>query len=436
MRLIKMKLTTLYYTTVFTVCVLSTSWAQSVLTLAEARSLAQSANLDIQAANLEAQAAGMQVYKANAGLLPRIDWNFNTNGSFNKVNLEFIDGRTLDRYGRSFAPGSNVSLSWTLYDGNRMQNRYDILKKQSELAGITAKQTTEELLRTVTEMYYSIVRQKYVLEYLQNSLKYYRERLTITEERWKVGRGSKLDYLQSQNDLNSQQAAIQNGELALSNMKVNMNLMLNRAADTTFETEDIQNDLTPYQYEEMLQKAVVNDETLQLMDKAIELNKLTVKDWEGSRMPRVGFTTAVGYNYSQTNAGQILNSQTLGINGGLTATWNLFDGGHTTKQIEIAKQQGSILETRKTLQLARVRTNITLALQGIKAADTNLNLEQQNKVLAEENLSIALEKFKLGASTILELNDAQQRYDASIQRYIDSVFALHFARLMAKEIIE
>ena len=46
-------------------------------------------------------------------------------------------------------------------------------------------------------------------------------------------------------------------------------------------------------------------------------------------MPRVGFTTAVGYNYSQTNASQILNSQTLGINGGLTATWNLFDGGHT-----------------------------------------------------------------------------------------------------------
>ena len=81
----------------FTVCVLSTSWAQNVLTLAEARSLAQSANLDIQAANLEAQAAGMQVYKANAGLLPRIDWNFNTNGSFNKVNLNLsMAGRSTD----------------------------------------------------------------------------------------------------------------------------------------------------------------------------------------------------------------------------------------------------------------------------------------------------------------------------------------------------
>jgi len=126
----------------------------------------------------------------------------------------------------------------------------------------------------------------------------------------------------------------------------------------------------------------------------------------------------------------------LGFNGGLSASWNLIDGGHAKKQIQISQQQSKILETRKQLQLARIRTNATLAVQQINATDANLKLEQNNKDLAEENLTIALEKFKLGASTILELNDAQQRYDASIQRYIDAVFALHFARLMAKEIVE
>ena len=423
------------YIILITFCVANVALSQNILTLEEARTLALNNNLDIQAANLEAKSAGMQVYKANAGLLPRIDWNFNSSGSFNKVNLEFIDGRTLDRYGRSFAPGSNVSLNWTIYDGNRMQNRYDMLKKQSEFANVAAKQTTEELLNSTTELYYSIARQKYLLEFLRSGLRFYQERLSITEERWKVGRGSKLDYLQSQNDLNSQLAAIQNGELALTNMKVNMNLLLNRTPDLQFETEDIKADVNPYTYDQMLEKAVAGDETLQLMEKSIELNTLNIKDWQGSRMPRVGFTTALGYNYSQTNAGQILNSQTLGINGALTATWNLFDGGHTHKQIEIAKQQGSILETRKALQVARIKTNVTLALQSIKAAQTNLNLEEQNKVLAEENLSIALEKFKLGASTILELNDAQQRYDASIQRFIDAVFALHFAKLNASQLI-
>ncbi|MBK9688793.1 MAG: TolC family protein, partial [Saprospiraceae bacterium] len=162
--------------------------SQAVLTLEEAKKAAQNSNLDIAAAAMEAAAASMQVYRANAGLGPRVDWNFNTNGSFNKVNLEFIDGRTLDRYGRSFAPGSNISLSWTLYDGGRMQNRYEILKKQNELSAVTAQQTTEELLRMVTELYYTMARQKYVLDYLKKGVKYYEERLTITEERWKVGR--------------------------------------------------------------------------------------------------------------------------------------------------------------------------------------------------------------------------------------------------------
>ncbi len=410
--------------------------SQAVLTLEEAKKAAQNSNLDIAAAAMEAAAASMQVYRANAGLGPRVDWNFNTNGSFNKVNLEFIDGRTLDRYGRSFAPGSNISLSWTLYDGGRMQNRYEILKKQNELSAVTSQQTTEELLRMVTELYYTMARQKYVLDYLKKGVKYYEERLTITEERWKVGRGSKLDYLQSQNDLNTQLAAIQNSELALSNFKVNMNLMLNRAADTDFTTEEIANDLTKYEIEEMVRQAVSNDEALMVLDKNIELSRLATKDWEGSRLPRIGFTTALGYNFSTTNAGQVLNSQSLGFNGGLSASWNLIDGGHAKKQIQISQQQSKILETRKQLQLARIRTNATLAVQQINATDANLKLEQNNKDLAEENLTIALEKFKLGASTILELNDAQQRYDASIQRYIDAVFALHFARLMAKEIVE
>lgn len=411
-------------------------YSQNVLSLADALQLAQSSNLDIQAANLEAQSAAMQVYRANAGLTPRVDLNFNSNGAFNKVNLEFIDGRTLDRYGRSFAPGTNVSLNWTLYDGNRMQNRYEILKKQSEFSGIAAKQTGEEMLRMVTELYYSIARQKYVLDYLKSGVKYYQERLTITEERWKVGRGSKLDFLQSQNDLNSQLAAIQNGELALSNLKVNMNLLLNRNPDIAFETEEIRNDPTEYEIETMVKSATTNSESLQLMEKNLELNQLTIKERQGARLPTIGFTSALGYNFSTTNAGQVLSSQSLGVNGGLSATWNLFDGSHTTKQIEIAKQQSRILETRRDQELARIRSNATLALQQIKAADANLSLEQINKSLAEENLTIALEKFKLGASTILELNDAQQRYDASIQRYIDAVFALHFARLMAKEIVE
>ena len=47
-------------------------------------------------------------------------------------------------------------------------------------------------------------------------------------------------------------------------------------------------------------------------------------------------------------------------------------------------------------------------------------LEEQNLVVVEENLQISLEKFKLGASTILELNEAQRSYDDSINRLVNA----------------
>ncbi|MBK8700664.1 MAG: TolC family protein [Saprospiraceae bacterium] len=85
--------------------------------------------------------------------------------------------------------------------------------------------------------------------------------------------------------------------------------------------------------------------------------------------------------------------------------------------------------------MSRIKSDITLVLNQLSATKNNLALEEENKVLAEENLEIALEKFKLGSSTILELNDAQQRYDNAINRFVNATYAVYFAELQAKQII-
>ncbi|MBK8700663.1 MAG: TolC family protein [Saprospiraceae bacterium] len=321
---------------------------QEVLTLETVKSLASKNNLEVGLGKLSAQSAAMQVYRANAGLTPRIDWNLNTNGAYNKVNQEFIDGRTIDRYGRTFAPNTNITLGWTLYDGKKMQTRYEILKKQSEFAAIQAGQTEDNVVFAAMELFYTLSRQKELIKYLRSSLPYYEERLKITEERWKIGRGSKLDFLQSQNDHNTQKSAIQNEELNFINQKAMLNLMLNRPADQAFDIEEVARSTEEYAYETIFKGAVANSETLKLLDKNIEINKLSIRDLEGNDLPRIGLTTSLGYNFSTTNAGQILLSRNLGLNAGFSASWNLYDGGHNRKQIEIARQTTSILEAQKS----------------------------------------------------------------------------------------
>ncbi|HMS68514.1 MAG TPA: TolC family protein, partial [Saprospiraceae bacterium] len=63
-----------------------------------------------------------------------------------------------------------------------------------------------------------------------------------------------------------------------------------------------------------------------------------------------------------------------------------------------------------------------------------LEVEETNKTIAEENLQISLEKFRLGGSTILDLNEAQQRYDAALNRYVDAYYDVRFAELEIERI--
>ena len=58
-----------------------------------------------------------------------------------------------------------------------------------------------------------------------------------------------------------------------------------------------------------------------------------------------------------------------------------------------------------------------------------MKLEIENKALAVENLEISLEKFKLGASTILELNDAQTRFNTAMSRLVNAQFNVKISEL-------
>lgn len=404
-------------------------YSQDILTLQEAIVLAKKNNLDIAIQNLNANAASMQVYKANAGLIPTVDWNVNTGGNLNQVSLAFFDGNNINRLGRSINPNTNLSLNWTIYNGGRMQTRYNILESQSELAKIQIKAVEDVIVNNVTLSYANLTRQKATIAYLKNSIKYYEERLNITKQRWDIGRGSKLDYLQSQNDYNAQISLLQNAELVLENQKVLFNQLLNREGKTDFDVQELAQNTTLFTESEVLQSSEINNEELSGINKNIDIAKLSVKELEGNLLPEINLNSTVGYSFSKTNAGQILSNQNYGLGSLITARWNIFDGKHDKKQIAIAKLQTTVLEKRKEQITTRIKSEVFIALNNYNNTKRILTLEENNKNISEESLNISLEKFRLGSSTILELNDAQQRFDTANNRYINAYFDVKDAEI-------
>ncbi|NND08623.1 MAG: TolC family protein [Saprospiraceae bacterium] len=408
--------------------------AQELLLLEEAIELALANNLGIQASEMERSAVEMQVYKSNAGFGPQIDLNANLNSTVNEVKQNFIDGRVVDRFGRSYAPNINVGLRLPIYDGGQMQARFERLGQLSEVSNIETQIEAQNLVSQLIRLYYNVMQLNARVGFLNTVIKYYEDRLAITEERWQVGKGSKIDFLQSKTDLNAQLAEKARTTNEFRNAVVNLNALLNRPLDTEFRVQDEARFQDDYDLAELIERSKEANPALMRIQQMNLLNYTAIKEWEAAKKPQVSLSAALGYYYTNTNAGFLLSNQNAALNAGLNARWSIFDGGHRRNQLAIARMDKNALDKRAQDLSTLINADLTAAFNQYQADKEMLQFEQDNRLLAEENLSISLEKFRLGASTILELNEAQRSYDNALNRLVNAQHNIRVSELLLLEL--
>jgi outer membrane protein len=405
------------------------SMAQDILTLDGAIGEALEKNYGIKIAETQTALAENEIYKGAAGMSPIIDWNTNLGTNLNQVNQKFVDGRTINRLGYVLAPNTNLSLTWTLYNGGRMQAIFDRLVSQGQQSILQEKLIVQNTVSDVMQAYFDILRLEKSVEYLNTIIKYYEERLKITEERWQIGRGSKLDYLQSKTDLTTQVSELTMTINSFENSKVRLNQLLGAEPNRDFKTEDLENSNNYYNLETLINKAQSDNRELILINKSAEINLLNQKDAESFRKPRLTFNSGFGYSFNKNNAGFLSLNQNLGLSAGLSATWNIFNGQQTQRNIQATKINADLIKRQKEDLLNQILSEITTQYKQYETDKKLLELEIENKELAEENLTISLEKFRLGGSTILELNEAQRRFDQSLNRLVNAEYNVRFSEL-------
>ncbi|MBK8503087.1 MAG: TolC family protein [Saprospiraceae bacterium] len=202
--MLKLFMIRFYYCLSIFILVSGTAFSQELLALDEAIRIGLAQNLGIEVARMEQQASQMQVYKSNAGFGPQLGLNANAGATVNRVQQNYLDGSVVDRFGRSLAPNISLGLDWPVYDGGRMAAVFERLKEISNASDIQTQINMEGLVSQIIQAYYEVMRLKARVSFLNTVITYYEDRLRITEERWHVGRGSKIDFLQSKTDVNAQ----------------------------------------------------------------------------------------------------------------------------------------------------------------------------------------------------------------------------------------
>lgn len=405
-------------------------FSQNVLTLEEAIRIALENNYNIKIVRNNQQIAENDLSRGNAGFLPTVDLAASKTFQTADTYQEPFTGapREIDA-AKTESFQSSASLNWTIFDGLGMFYTYERLEKQKEAAILETKVQMENLIAQLLTSYYTVAVEMERIEVLNNTIQLSERRLEIAQNKYQVGKASKVEFLAAQVDYNTDKALLITEERLLQQAKVDLNNLLSRTVDTEFsvvETIDINEDLL---LGNLLESANMKNPLLLQSQRQLNVAHLQMQEIQAERYPGISLIGAYFYNVNNSQAGFFAINQQNGFNYGLTASWNIFNGMNLNRRIQNARiQVESASLSNESLQLS-LAADIHKAYV---AYQTNLNLielERANLQVAKENEEIALERYQLGNSTPLELREAQVNAVQAESRLINAAFSTKLAEI-------
>jgi outer membrane protein TolC len=399
--------------------------AQEQVSLEDVVALTLHKNYDLQLAQNYAESTETDDSYAWAAFVPQLNALGTTTWNNNNQDLEFQDeSRNNSGKAQSNNLAGSVQLNWLLFDGTRMFAIRERIKQVAEQGEIFVKAQMVNTIADVVINYHNIVRQKPQLKATEEQMAVSEERVKLAERKLEVGTGGKPELLQAKVDLNAQRTQVILQEAIIIQLKEQLNELTGLqipqpydVADTIIINYDLQRDAILNNFE---------NENFDLLasKRNFEIAQLLVHERKAELSPSISFNAA--YNYSRTNNQKLINpfapllSQTQGYNYGFSINIPIFNALNTRRLIE----QAEITYSRQQLLYDQQKNNVNVSLRNAFVNYDNalkvLVIEEENILLAKENVFIALEGFKRGVFTFIELRTAQQSLADAYNRLINS----------------
>ncbi|ULB33085.1 MULTISPECIES: TolC family protein [Proteiniphilum] len=398
---------------------------QSVINLQECLRIGIENNYDLRIARNEEMISDNNVTPGNAGFLPDVNLNSGYSMRSSNTNQSPSGGGDIvkTRNSGTQALDASVNLSWTLFEGFRVQTNYKRLQELQTVGELNTRLSLENLIANLTAEYYNYVQQQIRLGNLQYAVALSRERLRIVEARYQVGSLSRLDLQQARVYFNADSSQLIQQYEILNRSRIRLNELMGVDVNRNFMAED-----TTILFDTMLSQDELLDASLQqntlllLTQKNKTLSELELKKLQSRNYPYLRLNTGYGFTNYNYNTGSIDRQRNWGPSAGLTLGYTLFDGFNRRREQKNAKisiQNRELEIDRSKLAIQSDFANMWMAYQNnIELA----KLESESLENAELNYEIAMERYKIGDLSGLELREAQNSLLEAEQRLLTAQY--------------
>lgn len=421
------------------------SRAQEIYDLTRCISTGLEQNFSVKVVRNQEVIAGNNQTRGNAGFLPTVTTTNRFGGNVTTTTQNMNDGSQRVSRGVYNTTGSAaLNLNMTLFNGFNVQTTWQKLNELKQMGELNTQMAMENLVAQIVAEYYYYIQQLNFQQNMEYAVSLSRERVRIDEERYLLGASSKLELLQSIVYLNADSSRLARQNEAILESEVRLKKLM--ALENLEEKVRLKDTLIVFNpdltYSELLGETLNLNTGLQIARKSQVISELDYKIIASRAYPYLNLSSSYNYSYRGLGTGtisdygevELSNQQTRALNYGLTLGMDIFDGYNRRRE----KANALIEVENRMFRFQEIEQEIKAELLTVYYAyENNLNLvkmEEENLNVARENLEIALERYRLGALSGLELREVQKSLLDAEERLISVKFQTKLAEISLLQI--
>ena len=395
--------------------------ANTVLTLARAKSIALENSPSLASVRERVTQAKETIVQARAGYLPTL--SLNGSWEYTEKTAATEADKTLYSHG--------ISASQILFDG--FERKYALISaKSAERQSIEAEKQAQSLLVwSVASAYLSVQQALEEIKIAQSDMEYNQNLAKVALAKQKAGTGSLSDLLNFETQANSAQSALIDTRQAYKEAAYVLAALMgyadSRLPKGTEPTLPDVNGLLPDQvslnqvsWNQALQES--DEEMKTILEKrfdlkqsryAIQAAQARIQEEKSGFFPTISLTGSYGVS-SAEKSDHLSDTDYMGACLGVNVSFELFSGGATRSRVREAISKKQALE--KDLEDAKImaQAEIRGAADKIVSAREKFLLQEKNAGLLQKTRDLVEKEYRVGQASLVRLNEVQNNLVATL----------------------
>jgi outer membrane protein len=404
---------------------------QRVVTLADAIRLSQRVQPDVVRAAADVRTAGARRRSAWGAFLPILSASSSASEFFSEgaSRIDPVTGLLTTGNTSNRSLSTSLSASVDLFTGFRRGAELSAARANENAADASLIDARFQQRLTTTNQFLDALAAGQLLRVRETSVRRSEEQLKVSVARLRAGSATRSDSLRSLVTLGNARLDQLTAQTDLAAAEANLARLIGETGRVGAADDPAFYAMLPaLDPQELRVEAESKSPRVQSAAASASASRATARASRSTYWPSLTLAANTGWNGSRVNDYDLLNQRQVS----LSLRWNLFDG--FDRELTIAQREADLDVAEANVSDVRrgVQADLELRLAELEAATARIEITQTSVAAAREDIRVQQERYRLGASTIVDVLTSQEALN---QAEVDVVNA-RFDYLRAKAQLE